>query len=223
MFTPDSRRSEGRQEALVISKGPMRFDVDPSRSESLVRGITQFRQTVFQQAADAVVKLDAAAPSDCAESFPRVAALLASSLEELRVAEEELLEQHDALAAERDTFERLLARERRLFELAPCALCVTDLYAQLLDANRAMLTLLQLDLDQVEGKPLVSLVPVGERKAFRDALGHLSVTQGATNWRFSLQRRRDVALDVVASVHVVGGANKSGGAGLYWALRAATH
>ena len=188
---------------------------------SLARGLSQFRQTVFRQAAEAVVSIDGSTPTVAAESFPRVAALLASALEELRVAEEELLEQHDTLAAERESFARDAARERRLFDLAPCALFVTDLFAQFLDANRAMLTFLQTELVQLEGKPLVSFVPMPDRRAFRDALGRLSVTQGATHWRFPLQRRRDVALDVLASVHVVGGGNKNGGAALYWALRPA--
>jgi PAS domain-containing protein len=200
----------------------MENNLQSMRPGELARGLSQFRQTVFRQAADAVVGFDGSTPSLAAESFPRVAALLASALEELRVAEEELLEQHDTLAAERDSFVRDVGRERRLFDLAPCALFVTDLFAQFLDANRAMLAFLRTELSQLEGKPLVSLVPLDERKAFRDALGRLSVTEGATNWRFSLQRRRDVAMDVLASVHVVPGGNKNGGVALYWALRPAT-
>jgi PAS domain-containing protein len=200
----------------------MENNLESMGAGNLARGLSQFRQTVFRQAADAVDSLDGSTPAAAAESFPRVAALLASALEELRVAEEELFEQHDTLAAERESFARDVARERRLFELAPCALFVTDLFAQFLDANRAMLTFLHTELGQLEGKPLVSFVPLPDRKAFRDALGRLSVTQGATNWRFPLQRRRDVALDVLASVHLVGGGNKNGGAALYWALRPAT-
>jgi len=199
----------------------MEDDLQSIGTGSLARGLSQFRQTVFRQAAEVVVSIDGSTPSMAAESFPRIAALLASALEELRVAEEELLEQHDTLAAERESFARDVARERRLFDLAPCALFVTDLFSQFLDANRAMLTFLQTELAQLEGKPLVSFVPVPDRKAFREALSRLSVTQGATQWRFPMQRRRDVALDVLVSVHVVGGGNKNGGAALYWALRPA--
>jgi PAS domain S-box-containing protein len=183
--------------------------------------LARFRQTALKQTTE--ILLNPAAADDAeykATAFPRVAAILASSLEELRVIEEELDEQSAALAERQHEVENRLDYERRLFDLAPAALLVTDMVGAISDANRAARTLLGSEDWQLERKPIVTFVGETDRKSFRAELSRVAVTQGAADWRFRVTRRRDVPLLVSATVNVVARANRYCGApGLFWCLR----
>jgi PAS domain-containing protein len=185
-----------------------------------VADVASYRKTVFHHTTSILLN-DAVGRDDYrAGEFPRVAALLTSSIEELKVAEEHLIEQNAALLAAQEEHERRLAYERRLFDMASCALVVTDTVGGILEANRAAITLLGQDHYHLHRKPIASLVPREERSLFRKELSCLGVTQGASDWRFRICRVRDTAVQVSAAVQVVGGANKTGGAALFWSLRA---
>jgi PAS domain S-box-containing protein len=183
--------------------------------------LARFRQTALKQTTEILLNPAAAEDADYkAAAFPRVAAILASSLEELRVIEEELNQQSSALVERQQEAEHRLDYERRLFDFAPAALLVTDLVGAISDANRAARTLLGSEAWQLERKPIVTFVGESDRKSFRAELSRVAVAEGAADWRFRVNRRRDVPLLVSATVDVVPRANRySSAPGLFWCLR----
>jgi len=193
-------------------------DID-TRDVTPVTVLANYRQTVIRETADVVLNAAAATADYRSDSFPKVAALLTSSLEELKVAEEELAEQNNYLLAQRDEYMRHVDYERRLFEFAPVALLVTNLVGSITEANRATQTLLGQPEDQLDRKPLISLVPLEDRRTFRSELARITVAQGVSDWKFRLNRTRDVPVVVSAAAHLVGRGNRSGGAALFWSLR----
>jgi PAS domain S-box-containing protein len=183
--------------------------------------LTRFRQTALKQTTEILLNPAITDDAACkAEAFPRLAAILASSLEELRVIEEELNEQTAALVERQQEAEQRLDYERSLFEMAPAALLVTDMAGAILDANRAARMLLGAEAAHLERKPIVTFIGETDRRSFRAALNRVAVTNGATDWRFRVARRRDVPVLVTAAVEVVARANRYGaGPGLFWCLR----
>jgi PAS domain S-box-containing protein len=142
-----------------------------------------------------------------------------TTLEELRAAEEQLVEQNDALA----TAHVMLASERKryeeLFQLAPDAYVVTDLDGVVLDANGAAAQLFATAPRFLTRKPLAAFVDPALRQEFRTRLGSLreSDTPVAIDLRF---RRRDgVMIDVAATVAPYRRDHTSIPIGLRWALR----
>jgi PAS domain S-box-containing protein len=186
---------------------------------SAVQVLSNYRQTVFQEMADAVLSASSSDPDFQATVFPRLSALLAASLEEIRVAEEELAEQNAALLEQRQDHQRRLDYQRRLFELAPCALLVTNSLGVIVDVNRAAETLLGQSAARLDRKPLVSLVPLEDRRAFRSELGRMTLAQSASDWRFRLSRARDVPVTVSATVHVIPAGHMTADAALYWSIQ----
>src|SRR4051812_31500480 len=77
------------------------------------------------------------------DALPKVSGLLVGSLEELKVAEEELITQNHALVEQREALERQVHRYRQLFEHAPFALVVTDIYGTVQEINHAGTALLK--------------------------------------------------------------------------------
>ena len=185
----------------------------------LLECLTTFRQAVLRGAAEVVSKPLTDDTNYRADAFPRVAAMLASSLEELRVAEEQLAEQGAALAVRQHDFDRRLDYERRLFDLAPAVLLSTDLMGSITDANRAATTFFGKEMYHLDGKPIVCFVPLPERTVFREQLRRMTIADGASDWRFHVTRPRDVPVAVSAAVRLVGRGHPSGGAALFWALR----
>jgi PAS domain-containing protein len=182
---------------------------------TFIRALATQRQVVTRHARAAVSAEEPSAEQT--NGAPAISALLVSSLEELKVAEEEILCQHDEITASAVAIERQLAHYRQLFELAPVALVVTDLAGAIRQVNGAAARLFRRDPQHLERKPLAALVPRGERALFRDGLSNLSLTVGATDWEFTLERTTDVPIRVSADVHVVPGA--TGGSVFHWALR----
>jgi PAS domain S-box-containing protein len=183
--------------------------------------VARFRRIALERTAG--VLTDPAVIDDStrkAEVFPRVAATLASSLEELRVLEEELQDQNSMLLAREKENRQRIDYERRLFDLAPTALLVTDMAGSIADANRSACTLVGCDSSALERKPLITFVPLEDRGEFRKQLERLGVAQGAADWRFRIAPRRDVPVLVSAAINVVARANRTcTGPGLFWCLR----
>lgn len=189
---------------------------DGSGSE-FITVFAEQRQRVLRHAGQ-VLTADAPVPVlDRAEAVPKLAALLTTSLEELKVAEEELVQQHEALESSRAEMEGHLAHYRMLFDLAPAALLLTDLNGAIRDANRAAAALLHREVYHLERKPLAVLVPRAVRAQFREELSRVGLTAGVANWHFVIERPNDVPLGVSAAVHLVPHATL--GSGLYWQLR----
>lgn len=132
----------------------------------------------------------------------RLAGLLAASLEQLKAAEEELLQQQGAVADALSAPERELQHFRQLFARAPIALVVTDMLGTIRQANDAAVSLLRRAARLLDRKPLPSLLPRDKRAAFRDAIARLSLTAAAANWGFVIERPTDTPIAVIASAQV---------------------
>jgi two-component system, sensor histidine kinase PdtaS len=102
--------------------------------------------------------------------------------EELRASQEEVSEQQEALAASRQTLEVERQRYRELFDLAPEAYLVTDLYGAIQEANGLAGTLLHLAPPRLIGKPLAVFIAEKDRPAFRTLLAQLKDEQSARDW-----------------------------------------
>ena len=92
---------------------------------------------------------------------------LQESLQELEVAEEELLRQNEALLQVREELEVERYRYRDLFELAPVPYLITDGQGTIQECNPAVGTLLGRPRKGLRGKPLAALTRQEDRPALR--------------------------------------------------------
>ena len=144
---------------------------------------------------------------------------LASTLEELRVSEEQLRSHADDLAASHSDLEAELRRYRELFQAAPDAYLATDSEGVIREANHAASALLGARTEYLAGKPLAVFVHEEDRKAFRRQLGWARETERLTGWRLRLVSRAGDTLRLEASVSPA--REGDGGVELRWILREA--
>jgi PAS domain S-box-containing protein len=153
------------------------------------------------------------------DAIPSLSALLTTSLEELKVAEEELRDQNEKLIAQRMATEEHTRYYRQLFVHSPAPAFVTDFYGTIQENNLAAAKLFRREAKHLERKPLAALLAPERREAFRRQLTLMSKTvEGVRDWVLVMQRVGDVAVTVHAAVEVVPdvGATRSGL--LYWML-----
>jgi PAS domain S-box-containing protein len=93
---------------------------------------------------------------------------LDTALEELKVAEETVHEQAEALGKALQQADGERQRYLELFEFAPDAYCVTDDRGIIREANRAMYDLVESSPSTVIGKPLMVFVPRDRRREVRN-------------------------------------------------------
>lgn len=149
---------------------------------------------------------------------------LATTVEQLGVAENVLRVQNGLLAACHQRTESERRRYQGLFDGAPDALLVTDAQGTIQEANRAAAGLLGLAPRFLRGKLLTSFIPVADRPAFRQTLldpqtllGPLALATGEDQ-EVTLHPRRGPDLSVgvtVAAAPASGGRSSS----LRWVLR----
>ncbi|HEX8272239.1 MAG TPA: PAS domain S-box protein [Longimicrobiaceae bacterium] len=144
---------------------------------------------------------------------------LASTLEELRVSEEQLRSHADDLAASHYDLEAELRRYRDLFLAAPDAYLATDSEGVVREVNHAAAALLGARTEYLAGKPLAVFVHEEDRKAFRRQLGLARETERLGGWRLRLVSRAGAELPVEVSVSAARQAD--GGTELRWILREA--
>jgi len=186
--------------------------------EALVR----CRRTVLQRATTLID-----APSDIPfverfDAIPSLSALLTTTLEELKVAEEELRDQNERLIAQRAASEEHTRHYRQLFLHAPIPAIVTDFYGTIQESNLAAAKLFRREANHLARKPLAALLPPDRREVFRRQLGLVTNTlDGVRDWTLVMQRVGDMPVTVHAAVEVVPdvGATRSGL--LYWMLHVA--
>lgn len=128
---------------------------------------------------------------------------LGASLEELRVSQEvlhqqnqELLEAHMSLEAERK-------RYRELFEFAPDGYLLTDTNGKIQEANHAASVLLNLPQKNLIGKPLSRFIPKCQRRVFWHQLEHLRRVERLQEWITHLQPHHAPLFDAALSVTAV--------------------
>jgi PAS domain-containing protein len=139
------------------------------------------------------------------EALRETTALLAISLDELKVAEEELRQQNEDLVVAREAIESTSRHFRRLFEDAPLPYIVTDVCGIVTHANHAAVVLLKRPAELLEGKSLLAFVPFEGRGSFRDAISRLQLVDAAHDWRVILMRHGDAPVQVSIDVRVSSG------------------
>lgn len=143
---------------------------------------------------------------------------LMTSLELLKVAEEELQQERRASATMSEAQERRLAHVKALFDLAPAALLLTTADTTIREVNQAAAAFLGRDAYDLGGLQLARMVPRAEQDAFRDQLA-LAIEMGAVAaWCFPLELRRGGRAIVSATVNLIDDA-AVGTRALYWSLR----
>lgn len=183
----------------------------------ILASLSTYRALVTRETHDIIAGRTADQPTGDADCVARLASLLVSSLEEMRVAEEELLRRSDALESQRAEIVERLATGRRPFDVAPCCLVVTNLMGMIADANQEGAELFGVAAERLKRRPLSSLVPLEERAAFRAQLNRVAIAGGVTDWRFKVLRARDMAVPVSAAVRVT--TIERGTSSLVWSLR----
>lgn len=186
--------------------------------DDLLATFSQQRQMLLRHSADLICPDANRVRPASGERESKLSAILVSSLEELKVAEEELVERTEALVSVRDQLEERLIASRQLFDLMPACLLVTDSYGSIIDANRAFLGLIKRDLSVLGRQPLARFIPSEERRAFRDGLARLVAGDGVSDWRLTLARPSDAQVTVSAAVHVVRRVGSIPQVQLFWAI-----
>ncbi len=125
---------------------------------------------------------------------------LIAAAEELRLGEEELWARSEALAASSVALDRERGRFRELFDLAPDAYVITDLYGTIREANVAAGKLLGLDAKHLVGKLLPSFFEESARKQYPHRIDQLCDMNRLDDWEMWVQPRRGPRTAVSASV-----------------------
>ena len=186
----------------------------------LLTALSYQRQSLLKHVASVLSSPDAASKTPTSDRETQLSAITVSSLEELKVAEEELTERTAALAELRDELEARIHAAYQLFELAPACLLVTDIYGTILEANRAMRRLLRMEQRPIDRQPLARFISPDARRSFRDGLSRIAMMDGVSDWRLHLIRPTDAPIEVSAVVEVIRGAQTPSGATLYWSFGA---
>jgi diguanylate cyclase (GGDEF)-like protein/PAS domain S-box-containing protein len=129
-----------------------------------------------------------------------------------------LQEQNDRLASRLESTESELRRYRDFFRLAPDGHLVTDADGLIVEANHASAALLDIDVDGLEGKRMMSFLNDGDSAATVDAqLGQLSRGREVHGWEVYVQPRGKRPFPVTVNVST---AQTSDGrvVGLHWQL-----
>lgn len=113
---------------------------------------------------------------------------LHTTLEELVVAEMELNQQNEELAAARQVVEVERQRYQDLFEFAPDGYLLTSIDGTIQEANRAAAILLNIRQQSLMGKPLITFIPQEGRRVFRSELIQLHQLN-RSEWEARLQPR----------------------------------
>jgi PAS domain S-box-containing protein len=125
-------------------------------------------------------------------------------MEELKAAWRKLNARVDELGAERQQY-------LELFERACEAYLITDAEGVIREANGAAVDLLQRRRRALRGKPLAALVPLLQRREFRNRLASVAATR--SDWR-TLVRTDESVIEIEVAVQ------PSGSGMLCWRLRA---
>ncbi|MBE8998450.1 response regulator [Nostoc sp. LEGE 12447] len=118
------------------------------------------------------------------------------ALEEMRIASEELQATRIAVEKERQ-------RYQELFDFAPDAYLVTDIYGTILEANHATTILLNISQRFLIRKPLLNFIGQSDHQAFFNYLTQLQHLDRGGEWEVCLQPREKVCFDVALTVVTV--------------------
>lgn len=193
--------------------------IDNLDGNGTLEALVRCRRTVLQRATTLIEAPGDVPFAERLDAIPSLSALLTTSLEALKVAEEELRDQNEKLVAKRAATDEATRYYRQLFLYAPAASFITDFSGTIQESNLAAAKLFRREANQLERKPLAAFLPTERREPFRRQLTLIANTvDGVRDWPLLMQRMGDVPIMVHAAVEVVPnvGATKSGL--LYWML-----
>lgn len=188
------------------------------RTDDLLTAFAQQRRVLLRHTVECLGDEAGIVRPDNGAQRDKLSGILVASLEELKVAEEELLERTKRLADLRDELEHQVHAARELFDLSPAYLLVTDRYGSILETNEATAAFFRRPAAQLERQPLPRFIPMDDRRSFRDGLARIAETEGVSDWKFELLRPTDSAQFVSAAVRVVK-SHEAPGTRLFWSLR----
>ena len=140
---------------------------------------------------------------DSTKTAPRPTEMLEAlrqTLEELRIANHELIQQSEELGVARLTIEQEHLKYQELFDCAPDGYLVTDSDGAVREANHAVADLFNISLTDLLSKPLIDFVVESDRPAFRERLNSLSQAQRIADWQVSIQPRERPAFPAAITV-----------------------
>ena len=141
-----------------------------------------------------------------------------STIEELRVAEEEMRAQNEALSDAHEGVETWRLHYEDLFESAPDAYLVTDPDGTIREANEAAVGLLGLSRRFLKGKPLATFILEEERLAFRLLLREMAQSVETVEREIKIRPRRRDPVEVAVTLSVVRDSHDHP-TGLRWLVR----
>ena len=189
-------------------------------TDGLITSFAQHRQMLLRYTGELLCGDGTPVRQPDGEREAKLSALLVSSLEELKVAEEELVKRTEALADLRNELEHHVRGAYQLFDLAPACLLVTDTTGTIVDVNRASQQLLKRDREALERQPMSRFIGTEARRNFRDELSLVVMSEGVDDWRLRLMRPTAGALMVSATIRVVKPLMAGGLQRLFWSIRA---
>ncbi|MEH1808550.1 PAS domain-containing hybrid sensor histidine kinase/response regulator [Nostoc sp.] len=144
--------------------------------------------------------------------------LTAEAFEELQITLEELKIASEELQATRIVIEKERQRYQELFDFAPDGYLVTDTFGIILEANRAATIHLNVLQRFLVGKPLLTFIAQSDHQAFFNYLTQLQQIDRGGEWEVCLQPREKICFDVALTVVTV--RNEKGKAvALRWLMR----
>lgn len=188
-----------------------------SPRDDFAASFAQQRQLLLHHAATLITPEGVAADSD---ALPKLSQMLLASLEVLKVAEEELVDDRRRAATTRLAHDRRIAQLEVLFELAPTALILTTADTSIREMNKAGGTLFTRDAYKLEGKQLLTMIPRPQQALFKEQLSRVIEIGAVSAWSFVIERQADVPIAVTAAVEVIADA-AIGARALYWNIRPA--
>ena len=153
-----------------------------------------------------------------ARSDPAFQELL-TTLEELRVAQEELSEQNDNLIAAHFEVEEERRRYQQLFLFAPDAYLLTDLAGIVREANRSAARLFGVEPRYMSGKAVVSFVAMEDRPRIRAELGRWQSEPTPQSLDVRLKPRYGPPFDASITLSVARGGARDTAVGFRWLIR----
>jgi PAS domain S-box-containing protein len=167
-----------------------------------VKQFAQRIQAIHGRLSELYQDVDSSAQTSSDLLLPAAFKELATTSEELQVAVEELSRQNEELADIQAQLEAERQRYKELFERVPNAYWVTDTTGKILEANRAMATLLNIEQPFLRDKLLINFIPLAERPAFRLKLNQLQRHNGHKKWTIRLQPRNGECFEATVSVEL---------------------
>jgi len=182
-----------------------------------IGAIARCRYHVLKRADELLGEMPEAV-DDREDRLPGISGLLMTSLEELKVAEEELRAQNIMLESQRAAVDERVRHYRQLFLYLPTPAFITDVYATIREANLAAGSLFRREAAHLERKPLAALLANEYREEFRRQLGRAAAGDGVRDWRLVMKRVGDVPIEVHATVARIPGIDPTETSLMYWLL-----